>query len=315
MSENGQSSPQEPRGDKAAATPAAPATPAATPAAPGSPSSASSAAKVPSGRRFYRAGGGRKLLFSLVFLLLLPFYASLPAMLYYRISAGLWHDTIGLAILAVCFTVVMVLVLFELIYSLRARLEIGDTGIRFSLPAARAGMPKLFYRRKEIPYSNMAAIETRREIYGGSLAPVLVHGTRIITQDGDKIALGYVNEANPDSLFPFAEIAREIANKAGVEIIHRGNVRRDLRRKWLGIKAVDGPESAISESEIETLNRRHGRALLILCGCLALLVAIGLAEDLLTTSLDTGERGAEFTKDKASTQAQKAKATAPQKKG
>jgi hypothetical protein len=265
------------------------------------------------GRLVYRAGGGRKFLFSVVFLLLLPFFASLPAMLYQRLSAGLWYDTIGLAVLAAGFTAVMLLVVFELIFSLRARIELGQAGLRFTLPAARAGMPKFFYRRREVPYSSIAAVETRREIYGGSLAPVLLHGTRIVTQDGEKIPLGYVNEANPDSLFPFADIAREIAARAGVEVIHRGNVRRQVHRKWLGLKAADEHQAPVPEAEFAALNARHGRALLVLCSALALLIAAGLAQDFLTASVDTGERGAEITSTKPSSEAQKAK-PAPAKK-
>jgi hypothetical protein len=36
------------------------------------------------------------------------------------------------------------------------------------------------YKTREIPYSDIKAIETRREIYGGSVAPVLLKGARLI---------------------------------------------------------------------------------------------------------------------------------------
>src|SRR5262249_8648349 len=132
---------------------------------------------APARRRIYEAGGGRKFLFSFIFLLLLPFFASLPAMLYHRLAAQLWYDTIGLMIFAAAFAIIMLLIVFELVYSLRARIEIGEAALKFTLPAGRGGaMPKLFYRTREIPYSDIAAIETRREIYGGSTAPVLLRG-------------------------------------------------------------------------------------------------------------------------------------------
>ena len=43
----------------------------------------------------YAAGGGRKFAFSFVFLLLLPFFISLPPMLFWRISQGHWQEPSG----------------------------------------------------------------------------------------------------------------------------------------------------------------------------------------------------------------------------
>ena len=43
-------------------------------------------------RRVYEAGGGRKTALTLAFLILLPFYASLPAMLVQRLISGLWFE-------------------------------------------------------------------------------------------------------------------------------------------------------------------------------------------------------------------------------
>ena len=109
------------------------------------------------------------------------------------------------------------------------------------------------------------------------------------------------------------EIYRDLAERAGVEVIHRGNVRRQVHRKWLGLKAADEHQTALSEAEFTMLNARHGRALLIVCAGLALLVAAGLAQDYLGANVDTGERGAEATSTKPSSEAQKAK-PAPAKK-
>ncbi|MGK4455836.1 hypothetical protein, partial [Klebsiella pneumoniae] len=50
-------------------------------------------------RSIYAVSGWRKTLICFVFLILLPFFASLPAMMVMRISRGLIVDTLGLAIL------------------------------------------------------------------------------------------------------------------------------------------------------------------------------------------------------------------------
>ena len=53
-------------------------------------------------RTVYEAGVGRKSSFRWPFSILLPFFASLPAMLVSRLMHGLWFDTIGLIIFSAC---------------------------------------------------------------------------------------------------------------------------------------------------------------------------------------------------------------------
>ena len=72
-------------------------------------------------RTYYECGGGRKTFYALAFIILLPFFISLPVMLTQRIMKGVWLDTWGLMVIAVGFTLIMMLVLFELVFSLTAR--------------------------------------------------------------------------------------------------------------------------------------------------------------------------------------------------
>ena len=72
-------------------------------------------------KTFYEVGGGRKTFFALAFIVLLPFFVSVPVMLYQRIAKGVWLDTWGLIIIALAFLAIMLLILFELIFSLRAK--------------------------------------------------------------------------------------------------------------------------------------------------------------------------------------------------
>jgi len=268
----------------------------------GAPASASA------GRRVYQAGTMRKTLLSFVFLLLVPFFASLPAMVYQRVTHQLWTDMLGFAIFAAAFAFIMLLVVFELLHSLRSRVEIGESAVRLILPAARGiAMPKFFYHKKEIPYSEIDLIETRREIYGGTLAPVMLRGARIVTKTGDKVPLGYVSEANVDPVLPVQEIASEIARRTGIEVTDRGTVRREVHKKLRGIKASADAAAAIAESEIASLNRRHNNLMLALCSVLFLLVAGGLLLDISRSNLDLGERAHQLVQQsaKASPQAKK----------
>lgn len=236
-------------------------------------------------RKVYRSGTGRRVFFSLIFVILLPFFLSLPGMLYMRLKHGQFEDSIGLAVFAVFFAIIMFLLLIELMLSVRARVELGEDRIKMTLPSGRGPTPMLFYKSSEVPYDQIQTVETRREIYGGWVLPVILQGARLTLKDGSHVRLGYVSEACVDPKFPYPEIAGIIAERARLPVIHRGNVRRSIRGKMLGLKL--GPKmisDAVEESEIADLNRSHSNVMLGLIGGLVVLMLIGLVEDFSTTA-------------------------------
>jgi hypothetical protein len=231
-------------------------------------------------RTVYAASGGRKTFFSFVFLILLPFYASIPAMIAMRVKSGLFFDAVGLGIMAVAFSILMFLIVVELLFSLMARVELGETSVKMMLPAGRGPTPMLRYKSYDVPYDQVQTVETRREIYGGSLVPVLLKGARIITKDGKSIPIGYVSEANVDPAFPYTEIAKKIADRTRLPLIDRGNVRRSFRRKFFGIKGSRVNEvDLVDESQIAELNKSHHNVVMGLIGALVVLIAIGIVDD------------------------------------
>jgi len=231
----------------------------------------------------YAAGGGRKFAVSFVFLLLLPFFISLPPMLFWRISQGHWQGTFGLAVLAVAFAFIMFLIVIELMHSLMARIELGDSAVKLTLPAGRGPTPMVRYKTREIPYTDIKAIETRREIYGGSVAPVLLKGARLILKDDTPVKLGYVSEADSDPSFPYPDIAHQIAERAGIPVTDRGNVRRSAQKKFLGLKKtlLTEPEGTVEEAQIAELNASHRRWVMRLILLLVGLVVVGIALDII----------------------------------
>lgn len=112
----------------------------------------------------YEAGGGRKTFFSFAFLILLPFFASLPAMIVSRLTHGLWIDTVGLTVFAVCFALVMFFLLVELMMSLRTRVVLGPNAAKMTLPSGRGPTPMLRYRTHKLDYDEVQSVETRREV-------------------------------------------------------------------------------------------------------------------------------------------------------
>ncbi len=231
-------------------------------------------------RIVYAVGGGRTSFFCMVFLLLLPFFASLPMMIGMRAANGLIAENIGLLILAAMFSILMFLILIEMIYAIRTRIELGEDKVSMTLPAGRGPTPMLRYKSYVIPYDQVHTVESRREIYGGTLAPVLLKGARIVLKDGSVVPLGYVSDVNVDPAIPIPEIAGKIAERARLPLIDRGNVRRSVRRKFLGLKAAETSSDIVEDAEIDNLNRAHSNFMLALIGILAIMALMGLVEDI-----------------------------------
>jgi hypothetical protein len=233
-------------------------------------------------RTVYAAGGARKFAFAFVFLILLPFFISLPPMLFWRLSQGVWTGTFGLLVLAAGFTVIMFLLFIEVMHSLMTRIELGENSVKMTLPAGRGPTPIVRYRSHDIPYDQVKAVETRREIYGGSMAPVLLQGARLVLKDDSAVKLGYVSEANSDPCFPYPEIAQKIAERSGLQVEHKGNVRRSLQKKYFGLKKEFLAEAAgeVPEAEIEALNKSHRKWVMRIISLLVGLMVVGIALDI-----------------------------------
>ena len=240
------------------------------------------------GRTVYEAGAGRRTTLSLAFLILLPFYASLPAMLARRLVHGLWFDTIGLIIFSALFTGLMALIGVQLYLSLRSRVELGETAVRITLPQGGKGSgatPFLHFFDKEIPYDKIAAVETREVLFGNAMAPVLLRSTRLALKSGDHVRLGSVNEDNVDAALPFPEIGAKIAERAGVQVVDAGTVRRSIEKpvlKFFGRKTPAEASPPLTDIEKAEINGRHARALKYLVIGMSALVVAGIAVDVFT---------------------------------
>ena len=196
-----------------------------------------------------------------------------------RASAGLLGDNLGLLVLAAVFTALMFLVFVEMMFSIRTRVHLGREKVRMTLPAGRGPTPMLRYRSYEFPYDQVDTVETRREIYGGALTPVLMKGARVTLKDGSLVPLGYVSEADSDPVFPYDDIARKIAERARLPLIDRGAVRRSVRSKMLGIKATDAENTIVDDAGIERLNASHNTFMLAIIGLVLILMLIGIVQD------------------------------------
>jgi hypothetical protein len=283
---------------------AAAAVPAVAPAAvpgpvlgpvPGNPSSSAPVAADPAERDVYQVGGGAKTALSLGFLLLLPFFASLPMMLYQRMVKGLWHDTAGLAVMGIGLSIIMGLLLVNLLRALLSKVEIGEKTVRLTLPSHLGAIPTLFYTTNTVAYDQIAAVELRREVYGNGLAPVLVRGARLKLKDGTTVLLGHMDEAEADATFPVPTIAHQVARKAGLTVVETGSVYRRATKKALGIKPSDAELIPIADGDIVRLRGAHKRWMLGLAAGMVILLGLGIVHDVMNANVDTGERASNAT--------------------
>lgn len=232
---------------------------------------------------------------SFIFLLLLPFFGSLGPMFFQRFGAVPVPDMIGFVAMATAFALLMLLILFELILSVRSRVVLDKSALRFTLPARGGIVPAFSYATHEIPYDQIDYVEVRREVYGGRLAPVLLKGARVVTKDGQKIPLGYVSEANEDAVIPFPEIAAELALRVGKPVVDRGSVRRTFRKKMMKIASSAEEHAPLADDEIAALNKGHNKFVVALVFCLLIMVGAGMVRDLREVQADHGERAPTVT--------------------
>jgi hypothetical protein len=246
-------------------------------------------------RDVYQVGGGAKTALSLGFLLLLPFFASLPMMLYQRMVKGLWHDTAGLAVMGLGLTIIMGLLLVNLLRALLSKVEIGDKTVRLTLPSHLGAIPTLFYTTNTVAYDQIAAVEMRREVYGNGLAPVLVRGARLKLKDGTTVLLGHMDEAEADATFPVPTIAHQVARKAGLTVVETGSVYRRVAKKVFGIKPSDAELVPIADGDTVRLRSAHKRWMMGLAAAMVILLGLGIVHDVMNANVDTGERASAAT--------------------
>ncbi|MEL6375500.1 MAG: hypothetical protein AAFR04_16210 [Pseudomonadota bacterium] len=232
----------------------------------------------------FEPGAVRKSALCLAFLLLLPFYVSLPAMLAMRLSYGLWGSTVGLGLLALAFTAIMIILWIQLNHAVRTYVTIGADKVKFNVPRNNGPTPFLRYTTTTLNLDDIIAVETHRECYGAPVVPVLLRTVILVTRDGSRHKLGYVHANDTDS-FPLMRIAEMIAARAGIAIRDGGIVERSVRaevaQQVAGFTYQSLAPRAIKDVEIERYNARHRSIVVVLVVLLTVALAVGIGVDVM----------------------------------
>jgi len=172
----------------------------------------------------YTHGRGLRVVLSVGFFLFLLFVINAGA-------GTVWLAVHNLPGTALVFGLMFILGLIILLYlgiflfaASHTELHLGPEVVRMVLPNWRGPMPLFPYTEVEIPYSQIAAVETRGEIYRYLVMPTLMRSVSIVRKDGERFTLGYIRENTTDPAVPFNEVAAQIAERAGVSVQRRGVV-------------------------------------------------------------------------------------------
>lgn len=222
----------------------------------------------------YKPPRGLQTILSVTFFLILLFMVN-------AIAGAVWLATRNLQADAIIFSVMFVIGAVLLFYAgiflfaaSHSEVHLGDDTATMVLPNWRGPTPFFPYTECQVPYKDLAAVETRSEVYRYVALPVIVQSACLVRTDGRRLTLGYVQERPQDPWIPFHTIAEQIAEKAGVAVVNRGVVQgtTGLRALIQDEPAWDAPEIAPERLEKIRKSEKMGWTILV---ALVAIVAVG----------------------------------------
>jgi hypothetical protein len=225
----------------------------------------------------YRPSRGLQSILSVTFFLIVLFMVN-------ALAGALWLATHNLqtdsAIFFMMFVAGSMLLLYAGIFLFAAshsEVYLGPDKATLVLPNWHGPTPLFPYTECEVPYKDLAAVETRGEVYRYLVLPVIVQSACLVRKDGKRLTLGYVRENSEDPPMPFHSIAEQIAERAGVPLIRRGIVEGNA-----GIRALiqdepgwDAPE--MPAERLATLRKLESIGWKVLIATLALAAIAAIA--------------------------------------
>jgi hypothetical protein len=206
----------------------------------------------------YRPSRGLRGVLSVTFFLIMLFMVNALAGAIWLATHNLHTDSV---IFALMFATGGVLLLYAGIFLFAAshsEVTLGPDKATLVLPNWRGPSPLFPYTETEVAYSNIAAVETRGEIYRYFVLPVSVRNSL-------------------DPAMPFHAIAEDLARRAGVPLVDRGIVEagQGLRALVQDEPGWDAPCIAADRAAFLEKRENLGWKIAMGLGAVAILLAIG----------------------------------------
>jgi hypothetical protein len=128
---------------------------------------------------------------------------------------ALWGAALGFAAMAIYFLL--------LAAALAMRVEVAPDALRLRIPRWQGVLPWFPWIRAAIPYADIAAVETRDDVYSSFGLTSVQTVYSVATKAGRRIVLGFTSPLATWN-YPFDEAAARIARNAGVAVTNRGAV-------------------------------------------------------------------------------------------
>jgi hypothetical protein len=145
------------------------------------------------------------------------------------------------------------------------------------LPNWHGPTPFFPYKKASVPYGELAAIETRSEIYTYYILPIAVRGLTLVRKDGRRLKLGYTRENAAENAFDYDKVASEFARRANLGVTYKGAVKAGTRLRALLHKEPHAATPLLDEGEAARLRGSEGKAWKALIAAIAIVIVGGLA--------------------------------------
>ncbi len=225
----------------------------------------------------YKPGAGLRVMLTISFALLLIFLANAIAGSIWLAGRSLWGDA---AVFLVMFGLGAVLILLNAVFLFAAshvEVRMEPEKCVMTLPNWRGPTPLFPYTQTQIPYKDIAAVETRGEIYHYFMLPVAVHASSFVRKDGKRYMLGYMRESSDDHAVPYREIADELARRAGVGVNYRGVVAGGARGRAIMNDEPCWETPPLGEAQIAELRSKETAFMKAAAVLFIVFVLVGLA--------------------------------------
>jgi hypothetical protein len=238
--------------------------------------------KIQSGETLiFRPGAGLRIMLTVSFALLLIFLANAVAGSIWLLARGVWADALVFMMMFAVGAALLALNAVFLLAASHVEVRMEPDKCLMVLPNWRGPTPLLPYTKIEIPYKDIAAVDTRGEIYTYVVLPVAVHASSFVRNDGRRYTLGYMRESSDDVSVPYREIADELARRAGVGVNYLGVVQGGTRTRAILNDEPPWDAAALDEAKIVELRSKETRFMTIAAMSFLVFVAFGLAFQLL----------------------------------
>jgi hypothetical protein len=224
----------------------------------------------------YRPSRGLQSILSVTFFFILLFMVN-------ALAGAIWLATHNLQTDSLIFFLMFVTAGFLLLYAgiflfaaSHSEVHLGPEKATLVLPNWHGPTPLFPYTECEVPYKDLAAVETRSEIYHYFVLPVIVQAACLVRKDGKRLTLGYVRESTEEHSMPFHTIAEQIAARAGVPLVNRGIVEGNtgLRALVQDEPGWDAPEMSPERLEAARKKERIGWTALFVALAVATFAAV-----------------------------------------